>query len=104
MHMSMMGGSFVTCHGVNRQGGRMKPRFWKLVPPLTPAALFGKHASSDGHEDHDAYTDETIGRAITEGTAPDGKPLDQAMPRWSMSSRDLADLIAYLKSPVDAAD
>ena len=30
------------------------------------------------------------------GIDPDGKPLDAAMPRWSMSGADLADLVGYL--------
>ena len=103
MHMSMMGGGCVTCHGANRQGGRVMPRFWELVPPLTPAALFDEHAEGekeDGHGDHEGYTDETLRRAITQGVDPGGKSLDPAMPRWSMSTQDLDDLIAYLKSPV----
>ena len=106
MHMSMMGGGCVTCHGADRQGGRMMPRFWKIVPPLTPAALFGDHEKGekdDGHGGHDVYTDETLGRAITRGIDPGGKPLDVAMPRWSISAQDLGDLIAHLKSPVDKA-
>jgi mono/diheme cytochrome c family protein len=102
MHMSMMGGGCVTCHGADRQGGRMMPQFWKSVPPLTPSALFGNHdegAKDDGHGGHDVYTDETLRRAITQGIDPGGKPLDQAMPRWSMSPKDLDDLITHLKSP-----
>jgi len=103
MHMTMMGDGCVTCHGADRGGGRVMPRFWELVPPLTPAALFGEHAqgeNEDGHGGHDFYTDETLRRAITKGIDPGGEPLDQAMPRWSISSQDLGDLIAHLKSPV----
>ena len=103
MHMSMMGGGCVTCHGADRRGGRVMPRFWEVVPPLTPAALFDEHAEGekeDGHGDHEGYTNETLRRAITQGVDPGGKSLDPAMPRWSMSTQDLDDLIAYLKSPV----
>ncbi len=77
-------------------------RFWTAVPPLTPAALFREHLAGGkkiGHDDHKAYTDETLRRAITHGLDPEGKPFDQAMPKWSMSERDLNDLIGYLKSP-----
>jgi hypothetical protein len=38
-------------------------------------------------------------RAITRGLDPDGKRLDPAMPRWSMSEQDLTDLVDFLKSP-----
>jgi len=101
MHMRMMAGGCVTCHGADRQGGRLMPRFWLVAPPLTPDALFREHdeaGANDGHGDHDGYTDETLGRAITRGIDPDGKPLDLAMPRWSISDQDLDDLIAYLRS------
>jgi len=103
MHMSMMGGGCVTCHGADRQGGRMMPQFWKSVPPLTPGALFGDHtegAKDDGHGGHIVYNAVTLRRAITRGIDPAGKPLDQAMPRWSISQKDLDDLITYLKTPV----
>ena len=103
MHMGMMGGGCVACHGANSDGGRSMPRFWNSVPPLTPDALFGEHAEGkqdDGHGDHEKYTDETLIRAITRGVDPSGKPLDPAMPRWSMSNQDLDDLLAYLKTPV----
>ncbi len=102
MHMRMNRAGCVTCHGVDRQGRRLMPRFWKVAPPLTPQALFDEHdegAGDDGHGDHEGYNDETLRRAITQGLDPDGKRLDPAMPRWSMSAPDLADLIAFLKKP-----
>jgi len=100
MHMQMMTGACVVCHGTDRKGGRLMHRFWQAVPPVTSAALFGEHVEGqDAHGDHDAYTTETLGRAITEGIGPDAKPLDLAMPRWAMSPDDLADLIFYLKGP-----
>jgi hypothetical protein len=43
-------------------------------------------------------------RAITDGVDPAGERLDPAMPRWSMSGEDMADLIAYLKTPVGGAN
>ena len=100
MHMGMMAGSSgcVTCHGADRQGRRLMHQFWKTTPPLTPDALFEKHAQ-DGHGDHDGYSDETLRRAITKGIDAGGKPLVQEMPKWTMSEQDLDDLIAFLKSP-----
>ena len=103
MRMQMHNGSCVTCHGVDRQGTRLMPRFWKTAPPLTPAALFGGHDESsedDGHGDHDKYDDATLQLAITRGIDPGGNLLDREMPRWSMNPQDLADLIGFLKSPV----
>lgn len=101
MHMRMMatnGGGCVTCHGVDRQGGRLMPRFRNVVPPLTPEALFEEH-EEDGHGDHGGYTDETLRRAIFKGIDAGGKPLAQEMPRWSMSEQDINDLIGFLRSP-----
>lgn len=100
-HMSMMAGSngCVTCHGADRQGGRQMPNFWKSAPPLTSEALFNSNGGEDGHGDHDGYSDETLRRAINRGIDAGGKPLDEAMPLWSISKPDLDDLIAFLKSP-----
>ncbi len=99
MRMGMMsgGGGCVSCHGVRRQGKRLTPRFWISAPPLTAKALFGEH-DEDGHGGHDSYTIDTLRRAVTEGIDAGGKPLDPAMPRWSMSGEDFNDLAVFLKS------
>jgi hypothetical protein len=39
-----------------------------------------------------------VKQAITEGINPAGEPLDEEMPRWSMSQDDLDDLIDFLKT------
>jgi hypothetical protein len=51
----------------------------------------------DGHGDHGSYSNESLGRAITQGIDPSGKKLNDAMPRWNMDPSDLNDLIAYLR-------
>jgi hypothetical protein len=48
--------------------------------------------------DHGRYTDELVRRAITEGLDAEGKTLHWIMPRWTISERDLDDLIGYLKT------
>ncbi len=93
----MSGGGCVNCHGVDRQGSRLMPRFWMVAPPLTADALFGEHEDG-GHGDHDEYTDDTLRRAITRGIDAGGESLDPAMPRWSMTEQDMDDLIGYLKT------
>jgi mono/diheme cytochrome c family protein len=78
MHMSMSAGGCVTCHGADRRGGRLTPKFWNSAPPLTAAALFGVHANEDndasgdgdGHGDHDSYTEDMLRRAITDVSHP----------------------------------
>ncbi len=102
MHMRMHGGGCASCHGADRLGGRLMPRFWQTVPALTPIALFGAHdepADEDGHGDHESYDDATLRRAITKGVDPDGVQLDPGMPRWLMAEQDLADLIEFIRSP-----
>ncbi len=103
MHMRMHGGGCASCHGADRLGGRLMPRFWIKAPALTPSALFGAHnepADQDGHGDHESYDDAALRRAITKGVDPGGKQLDPGMPRWSMAAQDLADLIDFIRSPV----
>ena len=97
-HMAMMGGGCASCHGADRLGARMMPQFWELAPPLTRAALFEHHDDGDGHGDHDRYRDDTLQRAVFEGVDAAGKPLDEAMPHWSMSDRDWHDLLEFLRS------
>ncbi len=106
MHMQMHSGGCVTCHGADRQGRRLMPRFWKVAPPLTPAALFNEHdeaSEEGGHGDHEGYDDATLRRAITEGIDPGGSLLDREMPRWSMAAGDIVDIIEFLKSPARAS-
>jgi len=75
----------------------MMPWFWVVAPAITAEALFGNHDQANGHGDHQAYTETSLQRAIIEGIDPSGKRLDDAMPRWSMSERDLDDLLQYLQ-------
>jgi cytochrome c oxidase subunit 2 len=103
MHRQMHGSGCATCHGNDREGGRLMPRFWIKAPALTSDALFGgddHKQDSDGHGNHGNYDAVSLRRAITEGVDPTGELLDQARPRGSMNESALHDLIAYLqKSP-----
>jgi mono/diheme cytochrome c family protein len=104
MHMQMHGGGCATCHGDDREGRRLMPRFWIKAPALTAEALFGDDdhkKDSDGHGNHGNYDAVSLRLAIIEGVDPAGEPLDQAMPRWSMNESDLNDLIAYLQNSPD---
>ena len=112
MHMHMHMSSCVTCHGADRQGRRLMPKFWIVAPPLTPTALFDdddgpedSHGDSreDSHGDHEKYNEASLRRAITRGVDPSGETLDWGMPRWNMAAQDIADLIDFLKSPAGAS-
>jgi hypothetical protein len=69
------------------QAGIRQPRPW-----------FGTPVYAHGAEEHVPYTEETLKKALTEGVMPDGKELNKRMPRWQMTSQDLDDLVAFLKS------
>ena len=96
-HRQMHGGGCALCHGANREGKRLWPQFWIEAPALTPTALF-----AENHTDHDhaGYDDDSLRLAILTGVTPSGSIMDDSMPRWTMSGKDMADLIAYLKQPV----
>ncbi len=96
MGMQMHGGSCATCHGNDKSGKRLFPRFWITAPALTAHALFDKADHDDEHGDHGVYDSDSLRLAITEGIDPGQSELHPAMPRWSMSESDLSDLIAYL--------
>ena len=95
-HMPMMGGgACVACHGIDREGGRLRPFFWTVAPAITAEALTGAHSDTDDHA-HSAYTRRSLAEALTRGVRPDGSEIGPGMPRWAMSTEDLSDLVAYL--------
>lgn len=62
-----------------------------------------------GHEHprgrkHPPFTKASLARAITSGVDPAGNRLDPAMPRFSLSSEDMASLLAYLERLEHEAD
>ena len=82
------GGGCGSCHGANGRGGTVQMMMGPAIkaPDVTYAALIKA-----------GFTAATIGRAITQGLDEAGKPLDQAMPRWQMSTSDVQSTVAYLK-------
>jgi len=94
MHAQMHRTSCASCHGNDREGKRLYPRFWIVAPPLARQALFQEH--DDGHGDHQGYDKESLMRAISQGIDPSGGKLNSAMPRWQMSEDDMDDLVNFL--------
>ncbi len=87
----LRGGGCAGCHGADRRGGaRMWPRFWVVAPPITPPALY---APVPGRP---RYDPRTLRRAIRDGVAADGRRLDPAMPRWSLTPLELSETVYYL--------
>ena len=102
MSMGMMGGGMMTCaqcHGADGQGGRVRIMMSSVeAPDIRYCALTAEEHLEDEGMEHEPFTEETIKQAITEGIEPDGEPLDQNMPRWSMTEADLDDLLGFLKT------
>lgn len=98
--MGMMAGgrvACVTCHGPDGRGGQVRMMMSTFdAPDIRYETLTSEeHGQEDEHE---PWTDGTIKRAITVGFEPDGEPLDEPMPRWTMSEADLDDLLDFLKA------
>jgi ABC-type branched-subunit amino acid transport system substrate-binding protein len=83
------------CHGLNGEG---RPEGGVDPSNLTWEALSKPYGltHADGRR-HPAYTERALELAITRGTDPAGNKLLNVMPRYRMTSGDMADLIAYLK-------
>ena len=99
MHAQMHNTSCASCHGTERQGQRLYPRFWLVAPALTKSALTEEH--DDGHGDHERYDKNSLKVAIRNGLDPAGKALNSAMPRWQISEEDMDDLTGFLLSDVN---
>jgi len=110
-----------TCVGCHRPSGFGSSEGGTYVPPITGEILFSDRlldrerrnrrfrelfkqehgASFDARirmpNMRPAYNEETLARAIREGVDAAGRKLDGAMPRYKLSDRDVANLVAYLK-------
>jgi len=83
------------CHGLNGEG---KPEGGVDPSNLTWESLSKPYGLTHANgRRHPAYTGRALELAITRGTDPAGNKLLNVMPRYQMTSGDLADLIAYLK-------
>jgi len=93
------GGSCVDCHGSDGRGGAYATAAAIAGPDIRCSVLTGKvhPPGATAEAVHQAYTDATIRRAITDGLDADGNQLDFAMPRYKMSDAELGAVIAYLK-------
>ena len=94
----------VNCHGPEGKGGRVTMMMWRFDVPditwdnLTQEEHHEEKPGEEEHEEHPPYTEETLKKAITRGINPAGEPLDELMPRWRMSERDLDDLVDFIKT------
>jgi ABC-type branched-subunit amino acid transport system substrate-binding protein/cytochrome c553 len=83
------------CHGPDGQG---RPE-GVVVPPNIQWSELTKsygHVHTKGRK-HPAFDETSFRKAVSFGVDPAGNDLDLAMPRYTMSERDLRSLTAYLK-------
>jgi len=105
-------GSKAACALCHRFSGMGLAEGASLVPPITAKALFDKlELTTIGRQPQRApgvnfidwpfktrpsYNDETLARAISQGTSSSGHAFQYLMPRYAVSDQDLQALIAYL--------
>ncbi len=77
-----------SCHGPNGRGGRHNMGMMR-----TMTAKDIRWSALQGEFDENKFR-----LSITNGQDPDGTQLNADMPRWNIGDKDLADLIAYLKT------
>lgn len=80
-------GSCAACHRADGSGGMQFPG------GVSSADL--RHAALVTQQQH-PYTVVLLERAISTGVDNEGKPLDNVMPRWRLSARDLHDVAEYV--------
>ncbi|MEY2688172.1 MAG: hypothetical protein RL375_2370 [Pseudomonadota bacterium] len=82
------------CHGADGNGAR-EAGLW--APPLRWSMLSQPRPAADGLLARSTGYDQTrLLEALRHGRDADGRPLAAAMPRFDLSPRDEADLLAYL--------
>jgi cytochrome c oxidase subunit II len=92
------GPACVDCHGSNGHGGNAQ---FGLNNFDSPNITYSNLTNPKGMVKADGsrltpYTGATVKGAITQGINSVGLPLSAIMPRWSMSDKDLNDLINFL--------
>lgn len=86
-----------SCHGTQGQGGYVEMGRESKVAPAIDWETLSKDVGGDEML-RPAYTESTLGRAITQGIDSAGRILDYLMPRFQLADQDLADLIDFLKT------
>lgn len=111
--------SCVNCH---RPSGFGSSEGGVYVPPITGPSLFNPTRFNRGKRNErfkemfkedqppefwsrvrqararPAYTPESLAKVLRQGVDPEGRELDSIMPRYRLSDRDVANLVAFLRS------
>jgi cytochrome c553 len=99
-------GASIACVACHRGSGMGSVEATYQSPPITGRALFSSDekvvASMDMrsgkalNQRHAPYTDETLARAMRDGTNVSGRPMLDIMPRFELDDTSMAALAAYL--------
>jgi hypothetical protein len=101
-------GAIVACVNCHRRSGLGGREGNAVVPPITGRYLY-RPLTTDGGDreipyvdgmkgEREPYTDALLARAIREGVDSEGKPLNYLMPLYALDDRDMAAVIALLKT------
>ena len=103
-----MQGADAACSSCHRRSGLGSIEGTVTIPPIAGPYLFAPTGASLEHLGipfvdtvrikHEAYTDDTLARAIRDGISADGRTLNYLMPRYPLDDAAMAKLLAYLKS------
>jgi mono/diheme cytochrome c family protein len=99
-------GADAACVNCHQRSGLGSHEGASAIPPITgeylfhprlPAAHAGPAAIDSLHLPRAAYTDATLARAIRSGIDPEGRMLNDLMPRFDLDDAAIAALVAYLR-------
>jgi ABC-type branched-subunit amino acid transport system substrate-binding protein len=88
--------SLVSCANCHGRDGRGRAE-GGIDPPDLSWAILTRPRAADARRARPAYTPELIARVVTMGLDSAGMPIGVGMPRYQLSTRDLADLLEYLR-------
>ena len=103
-----LSGAQVACVQCHRRSGLGSVEGTSVVLPVTGTALYAPGPAGlwqkfgydpKGNKTYrEAYTDQTLAKAIREGITPSGRELQTLMPRFTLPDGDMKALTAYLKT------
>jgi hypothetical protein len=104
---AMVEGAAAACVNCHRRSGLGSLEGTTVIPPITGKYLLRSHQVNvedltlphvaGSGSNREPYTDVTLARAIREGIASNGRPLNYLMPRYSLDDATMATLLDYLK-------
>jgi len=90
--------AFIPCSGCHGEDGKGRPEGGVNPSDITWKTLTASYGHDhDYGRSHPAFDEASLQQAVTSGVDPADNALDMAMPRYSISASDMADLVAYIK-------